>query len=45
MCLFVCFSLMEDVLKSLDLSYNELDEIPFDALQPLTSLDWLNFHR
>jgi len=36
---------MAHVLKSLDLSYNELDEVPFEALQPLTSLDWLNFHR
>jgi hypothetical protein len=36
---------MAHVLKSLDLSYNELDEIPFEALQPLTSLDWINFHR
>jgi hypothetical protein len=36
---------MAHVLRSLDLSYNELDEIPFEALQLLTSLDWLNFHR
>ncbi|XP_069684863.1 chaoptin [Periplaneta americana] len=38
------FSSMADVLKSLDLSYNELGEVPFEALQPLRSLDWLNFH-
>jgi hypothetical protein len=41
----VCFSSMAHVLKSLDLSYNELDEVPFEALQPLKSLDWLNLHR
>jgi hypothetical protein len=41
----VCFSSMAHVLKSLDLSYNELDEVPFQALQPLKSLDWLNLHR
>ncbi|PSN46305.1 hypothetical protein C0J52_18602 [Blattella germanica] len=35
---------MADVLKSLDLSYNELDEVPFEALRPLRSLDWINFH-
>jgi hypothetical protein len=36
---------MTHVLRSLDLSYNELDEVPFQALQSLKSLDWLNFHR
>jgi Leucine-rich repeat (LRR) protein len=36
---------MAHVLRSLDLSYNELDEVPFHALKSLTSLDWLNFHR
>jgi hypothetical protein len=36
---------MAHVLKSLDLSYNELDEVPFAALQPLKTLDWLNLHR
>jgi hypothetical protein len=36
---------MAHVLKSLDLSDNELDEVPFEALQPLMTLDWLNFHR
>jgi hypothetical protein len=41
----VCFRSMAHVLKSLDLSYNELDEVPFEALQPLKSLDWLNLHR
>lgn len=35
---------MED-LKSLDLSYNELDEMPVKALKALKSLDWANFHR
>ncbi|XP_071442248.1 chaoptin-like [Hetaerina americana] len=38
------FGSASDALKSLDLSYNELDEIPFEALQSLRSLDWLNFH-
>jgi hypothetical protein len=41
----LCFRSMAHVLKSLDLSYNELDEVPFVALQPLKSLDWLNLHR
>lgn len=36
---------MEDDLKSLDLSYNELDEMPIGALSALKALDWANFHR
>jgi Leucine-rich repeat (LRR) protein len=32
-------------LKSLDVSFNELDEIPVKALLSLTVLDWANFHR
>ncbi|GLH08937.1 Uncharacterized protein GBIM_14093 [Gryllus bimaculatus] len=38
------FASMSDALKSLDLSYNELDHVPFDALRPLKGLDWLNLH-
>ena len=34
-----------DDLKSLDMSYNELDEIPVKALKHLKQLDWANFHR
>lgn len=36
---------MEDDLKSLDLSYNELDELPVRAMSQLQVLDWANFHR
>ena len=36
---------MADDLKSLDLSYNDLDEIPVRALKTLKVLDWVNFHR
>lgn len=36
---------MEDDLKSLDLSYNELDEIPVGPLHTLRALIWANFHR
>jgi Ran GTPase-activating protein (RanGAP) involved in mRNA processing and transport len=32
-------------LKSLDLSYNALTEIPLAALARLKALDWLNLHR
>lgn len=35
---------MEDDLKSLDLSYNELDEIPVGPLHTLRALVWANFH-
>ncbi|XP_049854700.1 chaoptin-like [Schistocerca gregaria] len=38
------FSSSEEALKSVDLSYNELDEVPFEALQSLENLDWLNLH-
>lgn len=38
------FASMTDALTSLDLSYNELDHVPFDALRPLKKLDWLNLH-
>ncbi|KAF4518519.1 hypothetical protein B566_EDAN004263 [Ephemera danica] len=37
------FSAMEDALRSLDLSYNELFQIPFEALRHVRSLDWINF--
>ncbi len=36
---------MAEDLKSLDLSYNELDEMPVKAMKPLKVLDWANFHR
>lgn len=39
------FSSMAEDLKSLDLSYNELDEMPVKAMNPLKVLDWANFHR
>ncbi|KAF6214745.1 hypothetical protein GE061_009488 [Apolygus lucorum] len=32
------------VLRSLDLSYNRIQEIPFDAITKLSSLEWLNLH-
>ncbi|XP_046988101.1 chaoptin-like [Schistocerca americana] len=38
------FAWMKDTLRSLDLSYNQLDEVPFEALQLLSGLDWLNLH-
>ncbi|XP_015126980.1 chaoptin [Diachasma alloeum] len=31
-------------LRSLDLSYNSLEDIPFKALRPLRKLTWLNMH-
>lgn len=40
--LYLCFSSMEDAIRSLDLSYNELDHVPFEALRPVRSLDWIN---
>ena len=36
---------MEEDLKSLDLSYNELDEMPATAMSQLKMLDWADFHR
>jgi Leucine-rich repeat (LRR) protein len=36
---------MEEDLKSLDLSYNELNEIPVAPLKTLQSLVWANFHK
>ncbi|EFX79496.1 hypothetical protein DAPPUDRAFT_104156 [Daphnia pulex] len=39
------FSGMEEDLKSLDLSYNELNEIPVAPLKTLQSLVWANFHK
>ncbi|KAJ8874122.1 hypothetical protein PR048_024963 [Dryococelus australis] len=38
------FSSMATVIMSLDLSYNELDEVPFESLQYVRRLDWLNLH-
>ncbi|KAI5697778.1 hypothetical protein M8J75_015495 [Diaphorina citri] len=32
------------MLRYLDLSYNQLDEVPHEALQALKNLDWLNLH-
>lgn len=40
-----CFRSMQASLRSLDLSYNELDEVPFEALHSIKELDWLNLHR
>ncbi|XP_022902099.1 chaoptin-like [Onthophagus taurus] len=38
------FSSMSSSLKSLDLSYNELDAVPFQALKELRNLQWINLH-
>ncbi|XP_063217061.1 chaoptin-like [Bacillus rossius redtenbacheri] len=38
------FSSSVSVLKSLDLSYNQLSEVPFESLQHLQALDWLSLH-
>uniref|UniRef100_A0A8D8QA40 Chaoptin n=1 Tax=Cacopsylla melanoneura TaxID=428564 RepID=A0A8D8QA40_9HEMI len=35
---------LASMLRYLDLSYNQLDEIPSEALQALKTLDWLNLH-
>ncbi|KAI4469668.1 hypothetical protein MML48_1g15684 [Holotrichia oblita] len=35
---------MSKSLKTLDLSYNELDMIPFAALKELRNLQWINLH-
>lgn len=35
---------MPKTLVSLDLSYNELDSIPFQSLKELRTLQWINFH-
>ena len=32
-------------LKSLDLSYNSLTEVPLASLARMSALDWLNLHR
>ncbi|KAL0278122.1 UNVERIFIED_CONTAM: hypothetical protein PYX00_000030 [Menopon gallinae] len=39
------FSVMTTVLTSLDLSFNDIDEIPFEALRTLRNLEWINLHR
>ncbi|XP_076280949.1 uncharacterized protein LOC143209346 isoform X1 [Lasioglossum baleicum] len=33
-----------DSLRSLDLSYNALEDVPFKAFRELRKLDWLNMH-
>nr|XP_033330545.1 chaoptin-like isoform X1 [Megalopta genalis] len=33
-----------DSLRSLDLSYNALEDVPFEAFRELRKLDWLNMH-
>lgn len=35
---------LTDSLRSLDLSYNALEEVPFKALYNLKKLNWLNMH-
>lgn len=39
------FSGVAGSLRSLDLSYNSLEEIPFKTLGSLRKLNWLNMHR
>lgn len=34
-----------DSLRSLDLSYNALDDVPFKVFRDLRKLNWLNMHR
>ncbi|GFQ66391.1 hypothetical protein TNCT_671951 [Trichonephila clavata] len=36
------FNGLEYILTTLDLSYNQLTEVPFEALRPLNNLQWLN---
>ncbi|GLV45596.1 uncharacterized protein CBL_02616 [Carabus blaptoides fortunei] len=38
------FSSTYKILSSLDLSYNELDSVPFNAFRELRNLQWLNLH-
>ncbi|XP_026688431.1 chaoptin-like, partial [Diaphorina citri] len=38
------FMPLSNMLRYLDLSYNQLDEVPHEALQALKNLDWLNLH-
>ncbi|XP_017771104.1 PREDICTED: slit homolog 1 protein [Nicrophorus vespilloides] len=38
------FSSMSKTLSSLDLSYNQLDSVPFQAMKDLRNLQWLNLH-
>ncbi|XP_043281813.1 chaoptin [Venturia canescens] len=35
---------ISDSLRSLDLSYNALEEVPFEAFRGLRKLNWLNMH-
>lgn len=44
MLLLYCFSSMYRTLSSLDLSYNELDTVPFIALKDIRNLQWINLH-
>ncbi|XP_053995102.1 chaoptin-like isoform X1 [Hylaeus volcanicus] len=39
-----CFSGIADKLRSLDLSYNALEDVPFKAFRDLRKLNWLNMH-
>lgn len=34
-----------DSLRSLDLSYNSLEDVPFKVFRDLRKLNWLNMHR
>ncbi|XP_076162474.1 uncharacterized protein LOC143144199 isoform X2 [Ptiloglossa arizonensis] len=38
------FSGIADKLRSLDLSYNALEDVPFKAFRDLRQLNWLNMH-
>lgn len=37
--------LIADSLRSLDLSYNSLEDVPFKVFRDLKKLNWLNMHR
>jgi Leucine-rich repeat (LRR) protein len=39
------YSPASKVLRSLDLSYNKLSTVPWEAIKPLKTLEWLNLFR
>ena len=40
----LCFRSISTTLRSLDLSYNQLTELPVNPLSRTKSLDWLNLY-